>query len=557
MGRFNLLDEAWIPVIIDDKGNSKEVSLKDLYKNAHRYKDLAGDTRTQDFVVLRVLLAGLFTVFSRYDDKGVPYEYLEVDNKFRQIDPIDEEDVDFYIDDMLTTWENIWDKSEFPSIIDDYLEAWRDRFNLYDDKYPFFQVTAKDLKGIIDLNGTKAMVHAKNINRKLSESANKTALFAYKNKQTKEILSDAEIVRWLLTYQSYSGTGDKAKFPSEARFSKGWLYDIGGLYLKGDNLFETLMLNWSIDYKVDDNSSIQQPCWELSSEELIKNYLEQKRVNNIATLYTNWSRGIYIDPEHRANTPFSFRAVKLPEIEHADAFIEPMTIWRYHEKGDFQDKCTPQKHKLNESMWRSFGLIAQVDKQSAKGRMPGIIEWVKFINKNNEGIERNITLVATSMQDDGNATSWVPVDEIVDTLSISNFVLTDLQEDGWVIRINDVVDLTKSIVDVTYKLYIQSIQEIRNVNNSNFVNQRTGDLYYKIDDSFRRWLSNIRVTDTKEAQIKNWKTIIEKAVKDQAKEDVYFANTRDYMGIEKDGEMFNIANAYNKFNYFLNKQLNS
>ena len=38
MGRYNLLDEAWISVVIDEKGNNKEVSLKELFKNAHLYK---------------------------------------------------------------------------------------------------------------------------------------------------------------------------------------------------------------------------------------------------------------------------------------------------------------------------------------------------------------------------------------------------------------------------------------------------------------------------------------------------------------------------------------
>ena len=32
MGRYNLLDEAWISVVIDEKGNNKEISLKELLK---------------------------------------------------------------------------------------------------------------------------------------------------------------------------------------------------------------------------------------------------------------------------------------------------------------------------------------------------------------------------------------------------------------------------------------------------------------------------------------------------------------------------------------------
>ena len=71
MGKFNLLDESWLSVVLDETGTTKEVSLREVFKNAHLYKDLAGDTKTQDFAVLRVLLAVLHTVFSRFDARSL------------------------------------------------------------------------------------------------------------------------------------------------------------------------------------------------------------------------------------------------------------------------------------------------------------------------------------------------------------------------------------------------------------------------------------------------------------------------------------------------------
>ncbi len=72
MSRFNLLEEDWIAVMTDNKGTVEEVSLIDLFKNAHNYLGLAGDMPAQDFAVLRILLAVLHTVFSRFDDEGDP-----------------------------------------------------------------------------------------------------------------------------------------------------------------------------------------------------------------------------------------------------------------------------------------------------------------------------------------------------------------------------------------------------------------------------------------------------------------------------------------------------
>ena len=100
MSRFNLLDEPWISVVYDEKGTTKEVSLQELFINAHQYKDLAGDTKTQDFAVLRVLLAVLHTVFSRFDADGNVYEYLAVDERFKQIEPVEESDIADYKDGL-------------------------------------------------------------------------------------------------------------------------------------------------------------------------------------------------------------------------------------------------------------------------------------------------------------------------------------------------------------------------------------------------------------------------------------------------------------------------
>ena len=70
--QYNLLDEPWISVVVDKKGNTENVSLIQVFTNAHRYSGLAGDTKTQDFAVLRVLF-GCFTLFFLVLTKKVKY----------------------------------------------------------------------------------------------------------------------------------------------------------------------------------------------------------------------------------------------------------------------------------------------------------------------------------------------------------------------------------------------------------------------------------------------------------------------------------------------------
>ena len=177
MSRFNLLDEAWIPVIYDEKGSSKEVSLKELFSNAHLYKDLAGDMKTQGFATLRFLLAILHTVYSRVNAEGEPYEYLELDEKMRQLAPVDEQNLLGYREELYKTWNNLWESKAFSSVIQDYLERWRERFYLLDEEYPFYQVLKEDIAAD-KINLKKAgLVYGKNLNRTISESNNKVALF--------------------------------------------------------------------------------------------------------------------------------------------------------------------------------------------------------------------------------------------------------------------------------------------------------------------------------------------------------------------------------------------
>ncbi len=101
MGKFNLIDEPWVSVMTNDKGETQEVSLAEIFQNAQQYKALAGDSPTQDFAVLRVLLAILHTVFSRFDAEGNAYNYFEIDEQLRQITVIDEDDNDIEDTPML------------------------------------------------------------------------------------------------------------------------------------------------------------------------------------------------------------------------------------------------------------------------------------------------------------------------------------------------------------------------------------------------------------------------------------------------------------------------
>lgn len=578
LGKFNLLDEPWISVIVDDKGQTKEVSLKELFEKAHKYKGLAGEMKTQDFAMLRLLLVVLHTVFSRFDVDGKKYEYIKLDDRYRQVEKVDEDDEEDYIEDLEETWKNLWKRGQFPDIIGEYLEKQRDRFFLFDEEYPFFQVRKQDVSEDKINNKTGTQTFGKDINRLITESGNKIAMFSPKTGNQKNLLQAAEIARWLIMYHGYTGTAGKTKFvkrinPADKKYeeaysvsnSKGWLYDIGGIYIKGNNLYETLILNLVLLHpKKDYQLNFQKPCWEYAASDLIDKYLhlELFRPDNLASLYTAWSSAIYIDlgqydDQNKSCCDFSCFIVKLPEVNHEEMFLEPMTIWKPKDskKKAENEKTTPIKHKSNESLWRSFGLLSlNYGSNSDNKTSPGIITWYEKI-KACVG-ERNINLYAVSMKDDGNATSWVPVDEVFDELELDNYVFFDVQENGWVSRISDAIEKTKDVISITYRMYIRDINEIRNIESVGFINRQIEEMYFIIDKPFKNWLLSLKPNDDKDEKVNEWYEVLRDNIEKQAKSLLLKGNSRDYTGIV-DGKfgIKNIATAYNKFIKNLNVKL--
>ena len=551
MQRYNLLDEKWIQIA--SKDTVEKVSIKELFAGAAKYKELAGDMKTQDFAVMRVMLAILHTVFSRFDSNGESYEFFEVDEEsFLQTGELEENDLEDYEDALYQTWIDIWNAKEFPKVVYEYLEKWRERFFLYDDKYPFFQVT----KEVIEKDAAGGgEFYGKNINRLVSESNNKQAYFSPKDESYKEYIADDELARWLITLQGYIGTSDKKKVGTAKTYSKGWLYDLGGVYLQGNNVFETLMLNFVIAHNENNNLlKMQKPCWEAETmEKNIESYFHN-RIDNIASLYTAWCREIFIDPNRTNEDKFVCFIAKLPEIEHSDAFLEPMTVWKYNDTGEYKDKYRPRKHDVNKSMWRNFGLLTGVGEGTRK---PGVIEWLNKLGDISESEElgfnkENITLCAVCMLDDGNATSWAPIDEVEDTLNLKERVLVDTGDNGWIIRINKTITDTKAIIDRALKKFIFELLEIRNMEKSD-VSKYVEQFYFRIDLSFRNWIESIDIDNDKDAKEIEWRNILKKAMKEYVDELVSSSGLRDYKGIETSTGVKNIATIYNSFLYKLNQ----
>lgn len=559
MSRFNLLDEPWISVTTCDDGEQVDISMLELFSNTQKYRSLAGDMKTQDFAVLRLLLAVMQTVFSRFDSDGKPYEWLTLDERMCQTEPVDEDDLDDYNEAKEESWNKIFTSGRIPHIVCEYLLKWHDRFYLFDDKYPFCQVTKKELAKRLPEGKNGSSFAGRNMNRLISESNNKQALFSpvtgSDKGKWKDIMSEAELVKWLLMLQGYVGLSDKTTFASkDQQNSKGWLFDIGGIYLEGSNLFETILFNYMPVYREEYQLTIESPCWEFDNYKFMERIISGMPINNLSEIYTYWSRAIYMNPDTDSSVnPVSIEIVKLPAIERTNQFIEPMTMWLKNKNGDNKGKFTPQKHKAEQAMWRSFGLITMEDSDDSdkEKNRPEIIGQCTRIRKMS-GI-RNVAINAVSMKDDNNATSWVPTDEITDGLFVNDVIITDNSDEGWLVRINAIIDTTKDIVEKQYWGFLTDICEIRD-EDSDYISSAKEELYQCINIPFTNWLETIKPDDSKEAKISEWKAELKALVKRQADSIMEGAGIRDFKG-KKDNPSDNIVTAYIKLMSRLNKLL--
>lgn len=536
---FNLITEPWIKVIEMTTNQERMVSLRELFQNAQDYRQLAGDMRTQDLAILRLLLAILTTVYSRFDADGNLYSWLEKSADGSQPLKINRDKFSKSQSkaDLLSTWESLYREGNFSNAVVKYLDTYADRFDFFGDR-PFYQVTAQDYDSLVDdkkkIATGNGKVAVKQINRRISESNNSRAIFSPKRGDAlKNEVSLEELVRWIITYQSFTGTTDKSKIKSEKKFSnRGWVYSINPVFAKGETLFETLMLNLVlVDARESATYALQKPVWEYES---VPTYVEQRRIqvlpDNLAELYTTWSRIIHIDWQEN-DTPTIFSAV-IPAFPSDNAFIEPMTTWS-GEKDDYK----PDMKSLNmidETMWRNFGRYVNVNSDS-NDLEPGIVSWLHLLE--DEGLipdEKMLILNNIALISDGK-TSNMPSFEMLDDMELQADVLFDATvAETWPAKIEAVIEITKD-VGKAYFSFVKDIGTIRGLSDPEaFGNQMTAHFYDRLNEPFREWLESLRGKDpeaTRLDKIAQWKDTLRKIVNETVDEVMQSRAPKDVTGI--------------------------
>jgi CRISPR system Cascade subunit CasA len=345
-------------------GRKMPYSLKDIFKDAPYIKEIVDDSPLVTVALHRFLLAILHRSLSISSKHNVPK---------------DERD-----------WQAIWRKGYFEDMqILVYLNQFRDRFDLFDDKYPFYQCSEMPINCIDNKGQLKS--YTKSVANLVHELAtgNNATLFDHTVEDKAEAISPARAANLLVAFQAFSIGGlltyqegqdpQIYKSSTNAPLVKGAV-----IMIKGRNLFETLVLNMH-KYNKDDSEPMEiesddLPAWEnndciIPIERYPKGYLD---------ILTWQSRSIKLIPEQDdiGNTIIKqvviMKGEQLPNT-YSLYQKEPMLAYKKVKKPTKnQAPWSVLTFKEEKALWRdSLSLFQSLEEERVR---PKILNWLNELS---------------------------------------------------------------------------------------------------------------------------------------------------------------------------------
>ncbi|MFC0530333.1 type I-E CRISPR-associated protein Cse1/CasA [Phytohabitans kaempferiae] len=347
---FSLVDEAWIPVL-DAAGKRRDVSLLGLFEQAGDVRMIACELPTQTFAILRLALAIL------HRTTGGPHGG--------------------------TAWQALWRDRRLPTAdIAEYLDVFHDRFDLLHPKYPFYQVA--------DLRAAKENTYG--LERLIADVPNNMPFLTSRAGSGMESITPAEAARWLVHCQAYDTSGIKTGAVGDPLAKNGKGYPIGasslgwlgGVYLEGTTLLETLLLNLvpvAPGWQTADERDL--PVWEREPQTAAEEPDATRGPYGLLGLYTWQSRRIRLFGDTAGITGAM--------ISNGDRFdwqdrhlLEPMSVWGRSGPREQAQKRTPiylpRPHDHSRALWRGLQTLLPSPPppgaEPAQRLSPMVVQWL-------------------------------------------------------------------------------------------------------------------------------------------------------------------------------------
>jgi len=318
---FNLITEPWIPCLRQD-GRLVSLGLRGVLLQAHELAEVHGESPLVNASLYRLLLALLHRVYGPED---------------------------------MEAWEALWRAGRWEAqALDAYLEAWRDRFDLFHAQHPFLQ-------------RPDARVRAKSVASLLPHvaSGNNPTLFSHHLEADALALTPGEAARALVTGLSFglAGlSGIQQKF-TDGACARGVLF-----FAAGDTLFETLALNlvqypWSGEAGLDAGD---RPAWEVDDPASPG----RDRPLGYLDLLTWPNRHILLYPEEGPGGLMVRSMTMAPALRLDAAITDPMKYYRL----DARRGPLVLRYREDRALWRDSAVLLRLGDDGT--RPSRVLEWL-------------------------------------------------------------------------------------------------------------------------------------------------------------------------------------
>ncbi|MGZ2357866.1 type I-E CRISPR-associated protein Cse1/CasA [Streptomyces sp. 372A] len=348
---FDLTSEPWIPVLRLG-GEHVEMSLREVFSEAHELRRIVGDLPTQEFALFRLLLAVAHDAFDGPRDTD--------------------------------HWAELWADDDCFATVGDYLDEHRERFDLFHARTPFFQVAG--------LHTAKGEVSP--LNRIVADVPNGAPFFSSRMPGV-DRLTYAEAARWIVHAHAYDTSGIKTGVVGDDRAKKGkvyplgvgWAGNLGGVFAEGETLRETLLLNMvapAVTVGLSDwDAGEDLPAWRRSA--CGPGAEPVRRPTGVRDLYTWQTRRIllHVDGDGVHGVVLGYGDPLTARNKHG---CEPMTAWRrsrtQEKKHGEATAYLPREHDPTRSAWRGLGSLIANRGAPAQGAEaadylpPRLFEWI-------------------------------------------------------------------------------------------------------------------------------------------------------------------------------------
>ncbi|MER6407528.1 type I-E CRISPR-associated protein Cse1/CasA [Streptomyces viridosporus] len=394
---FDLTGRPWVQVLRSD-GSQDELSLRQVFAQAGELRRVVSDLATQEFALVRLLMA-------------VAHDALD--------GPADIEE-----------WAELWEDPDCFAPVQAYLEEHRERFDLLHPVTPFLQTAG--------LRTTKDEVFS--LNRIVADVPAGEPFFSARMPDV-ERLTFAEAARWVVHVHAYDTSGIKTGMADDDRvkggkvypLGTGWAGGLGGVFAEGETLRETLLLNLvAADTEGLEFSPGDRPAWRRGP---CGPGSDGRSATGPRDLYTWQSRRVRL--HHDAD------GVHGVVLGYGDPLAwrnmhgrEPMTPWR---RSPAQEKklgrspvYLPLEHDPARSAWRGIAALLadrleETGGAEAPSRLrPRVLEWVARLVT--EGHLSRRFLVRARVAGVSYGTQQSVIDEVVDDRLVMPVVLLHGQD---------------------------------------------------------------------------------------------------------------------------------